>query len=110
VRSGQTEYLGVAGRAERHFCLQDLLALIERSFAGPSAFRFKWSVAAPGWRLLARQAQADKPQDYGLWIERIRTPRGNDVALLTRFEINGAETPSPNLYVFIRQMKALEQR
>ncbi len=107
VRSATGEYLGVAGKAEGAFCLQDLDALLGRAYAPPHHFGREWRhLGGTAWQLRLEQADAIRPQRYVLELEPVQTPKGNTVTLLRRFEVQGREMPPPNLYALIRQLKA----
>lgn len=108
VRTGGGEYLGVAGKSEGAFSLHDLLALVARAYLPPMHFSHDWRAVSDAdgrWRLQLEQEDAIRPRLYALEIEAAKTPRGNDVALLMRFEVQGNEMPPPNIYAFIKQMK-----
>jgi len=108
VRTGADEYLGVAGKTEGAFSLQDLLDLVRRAYSPPLHFSSEWQHSRKGgggFRLHLEQEEAIRPRMYALEVEPARTPRGNEVALLTDFEIQGSSMPPANIYAFIRQMK-----
>lgn len=110
VQTGAREFLGVAGKSEGAFSLRDLIGLVQRAYAPPRHFSSVWRAVpdvAGRWRLHLEQEDAIRPLVYDLEMESVQTPKGNDVALLSRFEVQGAEMPPPNLYAFIRQMKEL---
>lgn len=108
VRTGAGEYLGVAGKAEGAFCLNDLLDLVHKAHPAPLHFRAAWSQSpenAERYRLELEQEEAIRPRVYVLEVEPARTPRGNLVTILVGFETQGSEMPPANIYAFIRQMK-----
>jgi hypothetical protein len=108
VRSEQGEYLGIAGRAERAFCLNDFLGLLKKSYPPPRHFSVQWSAGdAQGWRLEIEQSDAIRPERYGLELEPAVTPKGNTVSLLSALRMDEKDAPTPNLYALIRRMKAL---
>lgn len=109
VRSEQGEYLGIAGRAERAFCLNDFLGLLKKSYPPPRHFAVQWSPGAgrASWRLEIEQSDAIRPERYRLELEPAVTPKGNKVSLLSQLLIDGRDAPTPNLYALIRRMKAL---
>ena len=107
VRSEMGEYLGIAGRAERAFCLNDFLGLLGKSYPPPRQFTCLWTPRLSGWELDLEQSQAVRPERFQLLLEPEFTPKGNQVALLAKLDIDGKDIPTPNLYAFIRRMKAI---
>lgn len=108
VRTGAGEYLGVAGKSEGAFSLHDFLSLMDGAYTPPHHFSREWRLVDAGdgrWRLHLEQEDAIRPLLYALDVESASTPRGNEVALLSRFESQGAEMPPANVYGLIRQMK-----
>ncbi len=107
VRSEAGEYLGIAGRSEGAFCLNDFIALLQKTYPAPQHFSLEWQKQQTGWSLTAEQAQAIRPIRYALYVESSTTPKGNAVAVLLRLDRNGREQPGPHLYTFIRRMRAM---
>lgn len=110
VRSEPGEYLGIAGRAERAFCLNDFLGLLSKSYPPPRHFSVCWTQRQPDaaiWRLDIEQSDVIRPERYSLELEPAVTPKGNQVALLSQLSIDAKDAPTPNLYALIRRMKAL---
>ncbi len=105
VRSMQGEYLGIAGRSERSFCLNDFLDLTERCHPPPRHFSHCWERRDDAWRLSLEQGEVIRPLRYVLFVETVETPRGNAVTLLSQLHVDGHETPAPNLHAFIRRMR-----
>ena len=103
VQTTPDEFLGVAGKAFGPFSLNALLELAKHA-SPPDRYEARWNHLDPGWELSLEQPEAERPQTHTLFIQRIRTPRGNLVAVLYRFEINGKDLPPPNLYAFIKQL------
>jgi len=107
VRSEQGEFLGVAGRAWGAFALRDFLDLLVRAYRAPRHFEQRWERRGLGWRLTLEQVEALRPERYALDLEQARTPRNNDVAMLSRLAMGGEDVPPPNLYGFIRQLREM---
>ncbi|MFW5735549.1 MAG: hypothetical protein ACOCWR_10865, partial [Oceanidesulfovibrio sp.] len=115
VRSEMDEYLGVAGKAQGSFSLDDLIGLVAETFPPPGTFGVSFSPTEHGasehdggsWTLTLHQ---ESGQRYRLVLERITTPRGNDVVVLSALEVDGQDMPPANLYLFIKQMLQLRNR
>lgn len=109
VKSEHGEFLGVAGKIQGAFSLADFLALMDKSFKPPHAFAHDWERRGQDWVLNVEQPSAIRPKTYRLELTPAATPLGNDVALLTALRVNGVESPPPNLYAFIREMKSMQK-
>ncbi len=107
IRSGGGDYLGIAGRSEGAFSLNDLFALFWKSFQPPQHFNLSWESVAGGWILRAEQTQVIRPMLYVLHLEASTTPKGNAVVVLHHLERNGREQPGAHLHTFIRRMRAM---
>lgn len=108
VRSAAGEYLGIAGKSEGAFSLNDFIAMVRRSFSAPHDFTISWQSGEAGtWSMTLDQEAAIRPQNYVLQVESVTTPKGNTVTLLTRLDVSGKDMPPANLYAFIKQMKEL---
>lgn len=107
VRSNTGDYLGIAGRSERAFCLNDFIKLLRKSYPEPQHFNLEWQERPAGWLLQVVQAEVIRPIQYVLHMEPSTTPKGNAVVVLQRLERNGREEPGPHLYTFIRRMRAM---
>ncbi|QJT10081.1 hypothetical protein [Oceanidesulfovibrio marinus] len=113
VRSEMGEYLGVGGKNLGAFSLEDLTALVDRTFTPPANMPFEVRYApaseavgasGPAWTLRLDQSTG---QSYRLELERTTTPRGNDVVVLSALYVDGQDVPPANLYLFIKQMLQL---
>ncbi len=108
IKSVASEYLGIAGKTEGAFSLQDLSRLMEKAYPKPHHFAEEWRIVDGGaaWRLELEQEDAIRPQRYALEIEAVKTPLGNEVALITRVEVQRRDMPPANFYAFIKQLKS----
>ncbi len=106
VIQSSDEFLGVAGKSEGHFSLNDFIQLLQKAHPAPKHFDISWEQTPHGWRVSAQQAQTLRPQSYALETEQTTTPKGNNVAMLTRLVKDGAEQPPANLYAFIKSMRS----
>lgn len=113
VRSEMGEYLGVGGKNLGAFSLEDLTALVDRTFTPPANMPFEVryqpaseavGASGPAWTLRLDQSTG---QSYRLELERTTTPRGNDVVVLSALYVDGQDVPPANLYLFIKQMLQL---
>ncbi len=105
IRSQTGDYLGIAGKGEGSFCLLDFSAMHRKAFPAPHGFIESWSRAGDGWVLVLEQEDVIRPSRYELVVDAVETPKGNKVALLFSFTVNGRNLPTANLYTFIKQMR-----
>lgn len=96
VHSERGEFLGVPGR----LTLGEFADLLR--FQSGEGADVSWREAEGMWVLALGHPEG---QRHDLFFERTKTPRGNDVALLGRLDVDGRETSHAFLLEFFRQVK-----
>ena len=96
VHSERGEFLGVPGRLSLGEFAE---LLLEQSGDNANSL---WREAGGVWAFVLTQGDGQRNE---LFFERTKTPRGNDVALLGRLDVDGRETSHAFLLEFFRQVK-----
>jgi len=99
ILNSQGEFLGVPGRLS----LADFIEVLVREAQENGANRFSWRPADSHWMFTMEAPGSDS---HSLYFASTTTPRGNQVALLDRLDVNGKQTSPQFLQEFFRQIKA----
>ena len=98
ILNDQGEFLGVPGRLD----LAGFVEILVREAEEDGASLSRWEREGDGWIFVM-----DMPggNSHALHFVATTTPRGNQVVLLERLDVDGAETSSQFLQEFFRQVK-----
>lgn len=106
VQSPQGEFLGVAGKTRGRFCINDLKAMLAFAFQPPDHYALRSRPAGDdGWWLVLEQPQAAEPCAVMLLVGASVTPRGNQVAVVRRYAVNGVESHPTDICGFLKTVQ-----
>lgn len=107
IRTSQGEYLGVLGKVQKHFALQDFVFMIERNTAAGRHLDLSWDKRDEQWVLLvsARDGEEGREQHVVLVTQKTVTPNRNVVTEIVRLNINGNDVPDSLLLSLFKKVK-----
>lgn len=106
IKSGQNEYLGVAGKT-KHFSLKEFLRIIHDNTATGKSISMKWRRDGAAWVLtvVTRDLATQQKHEHIIEVAQTMTPSKNNVVQLTNLTIDGNLAPEPFLVVLFRKIK-----
>ncbi len=106
IRSGQNEYLGVAGR-KRHFNLKEFIRIIRRNATGQKTVNTSWRREASHWILtiITRNITTSRQHEHVIEVMQTITPNRNKVVQLVNLAIDNTPVPEPFLLVLFKKFK-----
>jgi len=106
IKSGQDEYLGVAGKT-KHFNLKEFLSIIHKNATSGKALSMAWGQEGQNWILtvLTRDHKSNNEHEHIIEVVQTVTPSKNSVVQLTNLTIDGNPVPEPFLLVLFRKIK-----
>jgi hypothetical protein len=106
IKSGQNEYLGVAGKT-KHFSLKEFLRIIKTNAAPDKPVTLSWRRSPASWTLTmsTRDLSSGQRREHIMEVAQTMTPNKNNVVQLTRLTIDGNPVPEPFLLVLFRKIK-----
>jgi len=108
IRSGG-EYLGVQGKGQKHFSLEDFVQLIERKMSDSMDVVTSWKLQNGHWVLVIRTVDAGRAREQNVVMvsKKTVTPSGNTVTEIIRLNIDGNDAPDALLLTLFRQLKSV---
>ncbi len=98
IRSEKGEFLGLPGRPT----LTLFVGALEMEAKDTGLAITAWKTSGSSWIYSLQKKDSDQ-LDH--WIERITTPKGNDVAVLYRLDNGGVEAGAPELQAYFRGVR-----
>jgi len=103
------EYLGVQGRGQKHFSLEDFVQLIERKMSDSMDVTTSWKKQNGHWVLVIRTVDvaSQREQNIVMVSKQTLTPSSNTVTEIIRLNIDGNDAPDALLLTLFRQLKSV---
>lgn len=100
-RAADGSFVGVAGRARRHFNCNDFLALLDTHYFGKERYSMAWQAEEDAWVLLFSQPQSSHPAELAFGLLEQENERGERIVCLMRLFLDGEAVAVENLSAFI---------
>lgn len=103
------EYLGVQGKGQKVFSLEDFVLLIERKVSDSMNVDTAWKRQNGHWVLVIRTTDGNsgREQSIVLVAQETITPSGNTVTEIIRLNVDGNDAPDVLLLTLFRQLKSV---